>query len=86
MLIGCESSVEKDFRINRFKGARDKEAASCPTMAAEQSPYDNMADGRTNLSDRSIKEAMDNEAASCQTMAAEQSFEPRQSQRGSGGG
>jgi hypothetical protein len=42
-------------------------------MAAEQSPDDNMADGRTNVSDRSIKEAMDKEAASCQTMAAEQS-------------
>ena len=26
----------------------DKEAASCPTIAAEQSPDDNMADGRTN--------------------------------------
>jgi hypothetical protein len=25
-----------------------KEAASCQTMAAEQSPDDNMADGRTN--------------------------------------
>ena len=42
-------------------------------MAAEQSPDDNMADGRTNVSDRSIKEAMGKEAASCQTMAAEQS-------------
>jgi len=26
----------------------DKKAASCPTMAAEQSPDGNMADGRTN--------------------------------------
>ena len=42
-------------------------------MAAEQIPDDNMADGRTNVSDRSIKEAMVKEAASCQTMAAEQS-------------
>jgi hypothetical protein len=40
-------------------------------MAAEQSPDDEMADGRTNVSDRSIKEAMDKEAASCPTMAAE---------------
>jgi hypothetical protein len=44
-------------------------------MAAEQSPDDNMADGRTNVSDRSIKEAMGEEAASCQTMAAEQSLD-----------
>jgi hypothetical protein len=76
VLIGWESSVEKDFQINRLrhvKGARDKEAASCPTMAAEQNPDDNMADGHTNVSDRSIKEAIDKEAASCQTMAAEQS-------------
>ena len=51
----------------------DKKAASCPTTAAEQSPEDKMADGRSNVSDRSIKEAMDKEAASCQTMAAEQS-------------
>jgi hypothetical protein len=50
-----------------------KEAASCQTIATEQSPDDNMADGRTNVSDRSIKEAMDKEAASCQKMAAEQS-------------
>ena len=28
--------------------AMDKEAASCPTMAAEQIPGGNMADGRTN--------------------------------------
>ena len=42
-------------------------------MAAERSPDDNMADGRTNMSDRSIKEAMDKKAASCQTMVAEQS-------------
>ena len=42
-------------------------------MAAEQSPDDNMADGRTNVPDRSIKEAMGKEAASCQTIAAEQS-------------
>ena len=26
----------------------DKEAASCPTMGAEQSPNDGMPDGRTN--------------------------------------
>ena len=26
----------------------DKEAASCPSMAAEQSPVGNMSDGRTN--------------------------------------
>jgi hypothetical protein len=42
-------------------------------MAAEQSPDDNMADGRSNVSDRSIKEAIDKEAASCPAIAAEQS-------------
>jgi hypothetical protein len=34
-------------------------------MAAEQSLDGEMADGRTNVPDRSIKEAMDKEAASC---------------------
>ena len=51
----------RDFFYN--KEAMDKEAASCQTKAAEQSPDDNMAEGRANVSDRSIKEAMGKEEA-----------------------
>ena len=40
--------LKRTFGSIAIKGALDKEAASCPTMAAEQSPDDNMADGRTN--------------------------------------
>jgi hypothetical protein len=57
-------------------------------MAAEQSPDDDLADGRTNVSDRSIKEAIDKEAASRPTMAAEQSPVDKEDgarERGAGG-
>ena len=34
--------------VKSFEEAMDKEAASCPTMGADQSPSDDMPDMRTN--------------------------------------